>query len=116
LTTASTQTGCQWPTQFQLGAAGGGALEFRAGGQLSVLGIIDARGGSGVYGIHCASGGGIKFGSVETILVAAYSCRVDGGVTQVGGTGSAGNGRWAIQSWNGTKSNGTTPSIPAGIY
>ena len=89
-------------------------MEFRAGAVLAVSGTIDARGG-GHYNTTdgCGSGGGIKLASQDNVLVGGAAALVAGGSSP---SGSAGNGRWAIQSWNGTKSNGTTPSIPAGVY
>ncbi len=100
-----------------LGGAGGGAVDVRAAGSCSVLGRIDVGGGRGYYPSMCGSGGAIKLGSFGNTSVVGTGTNLVGGSTlYTGYFGRAGNGRWAIQSWNGTKSNGTTPSIPAGVY
>ena len=103
-------------SEFEAGAAGGGAVEIRTAATVDVQGLIDARGGTRPFSsvwpnnnICSASGGGIKVSAIGSVHIGPSAGLVGGGY-------GSNSGRWAIRSWDGTLSYGTSSVISAGLY
>ena len=128
------------PVAVSTGGAGGGAVSLQ-GSNIQVSGVILANGGAGHHGASFAcppppsgfsvytaiigytfagSGGAIRVMSGSPLLVGANSLQTKGGMQFTGQgvatSSNAGNGRWAVYSWNGTVTYGTDGFIPQGTF
>jgi hypothetical protein len=96
------------------GGGGAGAVLIASSGTISVTGTITANGGNGATATYTGGSGGS--GSGGAIRLIANTISGNGTISANGGTHSAagGNGRIRIETYNLTRTSGTSPTYSFG--